>query len=107
MRYSELITLITESQEFWTVSAITKDLPESDQEMEFYREGIEPVDGVSSGTLMAFLKKEFTQYDGTWIVYDSSDGTITVESITRKTINAWHKEMLARDEELKKILGVN
>ena len=85
MTYAELVNLIKESHDSWTVSEGMEHLPESEQEKDFYLEGIEPVDGLDDETLMDMLGEEFN--DGNWLVYEMKDGTICVEYTSQATAN--------------------
>ncbi|MDR2573786.1 MAG: hypothetical protein LBC94_05495 [Desulfovibrio sp.] len=108
MTYSELVNLIKESHDSWSVSEGMEHLPESEQEKDFLLEGIEPVEGFDAETLMGMLQDDFPEYDGNWLVYDMEDGTIEVEFQSQATTTGLYMEMLDREENNpKKVEWVN
>jgi len=88
MAFTQLATLIRESDEAWTVAENQQHLPVAKQEIIFGLEGIARVEGVDNDTLTGMLEKEFSEYDGFWFVGDSDDGTIEVSFTSEAVLNA-------------------
>ncbi len=107
MTYAELVNLIKESQDSWTVSEGQGHLPESEQEKEFYLEGIESVDGFDAETLMDMLQDEFPEYDGCWFVWASEDKTISVEFNSQATAKGIYLEGLSMEKKFNDLLGIS
>ena len=98
MTYSELVNLIKESHDSWSVSEGMEHLPESEQEKDFLLEGLEPVAEFDDETLMGMLQDEFPEYGGNWIVSEMNDGTIDVEYNSEATSMGLYLAFQARSQ---------